>query len=66
MPDDWSYTTSHHGTFLTIRAPDGRTCFLQGDDASSLLTDLESCTTSEQESILLSAYDSVCTHDPRE
>jgi hypothetical protein len=30
---DWQYASTGNGAFITIFAPDGSTCFLQGDDA---------------------------------
>lgn len=36
----WDYDEDRHGN-VTIKAPDGRTCFLQGDDAQNLIRELE-------------------------
>lgn len=33
----WHYTTQGNGAFVTIHAPDGRTAFLQGDDAAAFM-----------------------------
>lgn len=63
----WNYTEDRMGN-VTIEAPDGRSCFLQGDDASSLLYEIDAADkylknakryawTIDQ---ILSEYDHVC------
>lgn len=37
MRTQWTYETSGNGAFVTITAPDGRTAFLQGDDAARFI-----------------------------
>jgi hypothetical protein len=44
----------------TITAPDGRTCWLQGDKAFDLHDELEACLTDAQAQYILSGYDEVC------
>lgn len=34
---DWHYTTTGNGETVTVHAPDGRTAFLQGDDAVAFM-----------------------------
>ena len=63
----WSYDEDRMGN-VTITAPDGRTCFLQGDDAASLVSELDNCHKflddpqhySWSIDHILSAYDHVC------
>lgn len=53
---DWNYK----GFGGTITAPDGRTCWLQGEEAAALDDQVEAAETSEQIETILSAYDHVC------
>ncbi len=53
---DWEY----QGFGGTITAPDGRTCWLQGEEAVALEDQIEACETSEQIEAILSEYDHVC------
>lgn len=55
---DWDYDWQGHG--LLITAPDGRTCWLQGDEASELHDQLEAAKNQKQVNLLLDAYDDVC------
>jgi hypothetical protein len=54
----WDWTWKRYGGVIT--APDGRTCFLQGDEANQLDDELEKCETEDQIQNLLSGYDHVC------
>jgi len=53
----YGYTQTRYG--VEIYSDDGRDCFLQGEDASQLLDDLEKCRTDEQEQQILSEYDHI-------
>lgn len=55
---DWDY--ERDGPGLLITAPDGRTCFLQGDEASELEDRLDAARTQRQINDILDAYDDVC------
>lgn len=54
----WDYTRKGPG--LLITAPDGRTCWLQGDEASELEDQLDAAKNQSQIDRILDAYDSVC------
>jgi hypothetical protein len=54
----WDWEVSGPGG--TITAPDGRTCWLQGDEAWELDDQVEACETEDQIQNLLSNYDHVC------
>lgn len=55
---DWDY--ERDGPGLLITAPDGRTCFLQGDEASELEDQLDAAKNQKQINTILDAYDDVC------
>jgi hypothetical protein len=52
---DWDYD----GYGGTITFPDGRTVYLQGEDAADLDDQIEECETDEQVEMVLSAYDHI-------
>lgn len=55
---DWDY--ERDGPGLLITAPDGRTCYLQGDEASELEDQLDAAKNQRQINNLLDAYDEMC------
>ena len=56
----YDYTTTGNGFTITITDCDtGRSCFMQGDEASELVEQLENCQTDEQEQNLLGTYSEV-------
>jgi hypothetical protein len=57
----WRYTTTHNGTFVTIHAPDGRTAFLQGEDAEVFMRKAGETTDVYTDADLCREYESLVT-----
>lgn len=65
MPaNTWSYDWDGRG--LTIVAPDGRTCYMQGEEGSAKYDELESIGDDELLQAELAAYDHVCEDEEGE
>jgi len=52
-----SWDSEGNGAFVTITWPDGRSVFLQGDDAARFLDDIEGTLDDDMEQWALSQYD---------
>ena len=55
MAKGYDYSEDRYG--LTLHFPNGKTTFLQGDDASELQDQLEACETQEQIDMIISEYE---------
>lgn len=59
----YGWTWNYCGFGGVITAPDGRSVWLQGDEAAALDDEIDACETDEQVYNALSAYDDVCKHE---
>jgi hypothetical protein len=57
------YTTQGNGLVVTITDDDGRSACLQGDDAKTLLDDLDECHSEDQQQAVLRGYEHIMKHD---
>lgn len=56
----WGYCSERGGLFVTIYAPDGRTAFLQGDEAGAFLERIDQTNERYTDADVCAEYDSVC------
>lgn len=61
----WRYESKGNGTTVTVYAPDGRTAFLQGDDAARFLAEAEKTNEKYTDADLCKEYAELLTETPK-